>query len=293
MTGQLIKDMSATEYHSVDALSATGLRHLARSAWHFKNRREITPTRPMLRGTLVHCARLEPAAMEQRYVVVPDDAPRRPSKTQWNAKKPSAESVAAMEWWAEFQKRCETKEIVTAEDFEMTRMQLAAILQNDTLAELFSRGYGECSVFWNDPQTGVACKARPDWVHPLNAKQVKLVDLKSTADESPNGFGRSAASFGYHRQRAHYVAGFEAATGLEVVDFVFAAVTSAPPVLAVPFVLTDEIAAQGNEEVRELIELYARCGHADFWPAYGSGPQLLDFPAWAKRNLEVEVAYVD
>jgi hypothetical protein len=75
------------------------------------------------------------------------------------------------------------------------------------------------------------------------------------------------------------------------VDFFFGAVTSKPPVLAVPYALTDEIRDQGKEERRELMERLAWCQRENEWPAYGSGVQLLDFPAYAKNGGEVEVEW--
>lgn len=281
--------MSAEEYHAVDALSATGMRHLARSAWHYKNRVEVIPTKPMLRGTLVHCAQLEAHALTDRYVVVPTDAPRRPTQAQWNAKKSSPESTAAKEWWTAFTADFKGRQIVSAEDFSVTQQQLMAIQANPILAELFSKGYGEASVFWIDEATGVYCKARPDWVHPINDRQVKLIDLKSTVDESPIGFGRAAARMGYHRQGVHYLRGFEKATGLEVLDFVFVAVSSAAPVLAVPYLMMDDIFSQGCEECSELAAVYAECVKTNRWVSYGDGYQLLDFPAYAKRDMDIEV----
>lgn len=290
----MIYDMPADEYHAVDALSSSGLRLLARSAWHYRNRVPVTPTPPMLRGTLAHCAVLEPDTMSSRYVVVPEDAPRRPSKAQWAAKAPSADSQAAMAWWTDFNAQCTGRQIVTAEDYAITQMQLAAITAEPELSALFENGRGEVSVFWVDPDTGVYCKARPDWVQlEADMRSAALVDLKSTADESPSGFGRAAARMKYHLQAAHYTAGFEAASGLKVSRFVFAAVTSAAPVLAVPYVLTEEIEEQARDEWRELVELYASCTRNDRWPTYGQGVQLLDFPAYAKRSNELEVSYVD
>lgn len=289
----LVLDMPAEQYRAVDALSSSGLKLLARSAWHYKNRVPITPTKPMLRGTLAHCAALEPQAMAERYVIVPDGAPKRPTKAQWAAAKPSPASVAAMEWWSDFNEGARGREVVSAEDYAITEAQLAALAAEPTISELLASGYGECSVFWIDEATGVYCKARPDWVHELDRNTVSILDLKSTADESPSAFGRAAARMGYHLQQAHYVAGFQAATGRDVRDFTFAAVTSAAPVLAVPYILTDEIEAQGFDERRELIELYARCQRDDCWPAYGQGRQLLDFPAYAKRSQEVEFSYAD
>lgn len=289
----LVYDMPFDQYLAIDAVSASALRVFARSPWHYRNRVETAPTRQMLRGTLAHCALLEPDALHQRYAVVPADAPKRPTKAQWSAKAPSDESRAAMEWWQAFAEQNAGREIVPAVDFEVTRQQLAAIAREPELAAAFAAGRGEVSVFWIDEETGLHCKARPDWVCATSDGTCDLLDLKSTADESPGGFGRSAARMKYHLQAAHYVDGFQRASGRKVGRFIFAAVTSAPPVLAVPYVLTDEIAQQADDEWRELMDRLAWCKREDQWPAYGQGVQLLDFPAYAKRSNEVEIGYAD
>lgn len=280
------------EYLSVDAFSNSDMKHLARSAWHWKNR--VIPTaqtRAMLRGSLAHCAQLEPDALAARYVFVPEGAPRRPTDAQWNAAKSNESSAAAKEWWSAFNAKAFDREVVTADEFAVTQLQLAALSADPTLAGLLCRGYSECSVFWVDKDTGVYCKARPDHVYPVDNKTVQLIDIKSTVDESPEGFGRTAARMGYHRQAAHYTEGFRCATGMRVEAFVFAAVTSQAPVLAVPYVFTDEVAAQAIDERRELIELYARCQKEGVWPAHGAGYQLLSLPAYAMRSSEVDVAF--
>lgn len=289
----IVYDMPAEQYHAISALSATGLKALARSAWHYKHRPDIKPTLPMLRGTLAHCAVLEPHALADRYIVVPEDAPRRPSRAQWEAKKPSDDSRAAMSWWTDFNASAEGRQIVSAEGYAITQMQLQALADEPTIAGILKEGRGEASVFWRCQRTGVYCKARPDWMTPPTGRRVTLLDLKSTADESPNGFGRAAARMGYHLQRSHYVDGVQQATGWKVGEFVFAAVTSAPPVLAVPYFLTDAIKEQADDERAELMDLYARCLESGHWPAYGNGLQMLDFPAYAKRDSEVEVAFAD
>jgi hypothetical protein len=289
----VVHSMPFEDYLAVPALSSSGLKLLARSAWHYKNRQEITPTRPMLCGTLAHCAALEPHAMASRYVVVPEDAPRRPTASQWAAKKPSQDSQDDMAWWRDFTAKAEGRQIVAANDYAITQMQLQALAAEPDIAKHLSAGQGEVSIFWRDERTGVYCKARPDWMTPPDAGRITTLDMKTTADESPSGFGRAAARLKYHLQWAHYVAGIEQATGHTVEEFVFAAVTSAPPVLAVPYILTDDIKAQAIDERAELLDLYARCTAANHWPAYGQGLQLLDFPAYAKRDSEVEVSFAD
>lgn len=284
-------DMPLEDYLAVDALSATGLKLLARSPWHYANRVDTDPTPAMLRGTLAHCAVLEPNAMAQRYVVVPENAPKRPTKAQWAAKNPSPESREAMAWWTEFNVAHAGRAIVAHDDYALCQTQLAAITAQPELAALLRHGHGEVSIFWIDEATGLYCKARPDWLPPAEGRSVTPLDLKTCVDESPGGFGRAAARLRYDLQDAHYRAGIEAVTGLHVEKFVFGAVTSKPPVLAVPYVLTDEIRDQGRDERRELMERLAWCQRENQWPAYGQGVQLLDFPAYAKAGGEVEVEW--
>lgn len=289
----LVLDLPFEEYLRVDAFSNSDMKLLARSPWHWKNRMPVVETRPMLRGSLAHCAALEPHALDDRYVFVPAGAPKRPTEAQWNAKKSNEDSMAAKAWWSAFGEDVAGRTIVTAEEYTVTQAQLSALAADPVLAPLLATGHSEVSVFWIDEATGVYCKARPDHVHYLDAKRVKLIDLKSTADESPSGFGRAAARLGYHRQAAHYSEGFAAATGRIVDEFIFAAVSSAPPVLAVPYSLDEEVSLQAKDECEELRAMFSNCQRSDIWPSYGSGVLPLRFPAYAMRSTEIEVGFAE
>lgn len=277
-----VRDMPAADYFAVDAVSNSALKEFARSPWHYRNRVEKEPTRRMFRGTLAHCAALESDAMAARYIVTPEDAPRRPTAAQWNAKKPSPDSASAMAWWTDFNARAAGREIVSADEYAVTKAQLAAVLAVPELAALLADCYTETSVFWIDDATGLYCKARPDVVHTLPDGRVILADLKTTADEAPDAFARTVWNFGYYRQAAHYSKGYMAATGRDVAAFVFAAVSSAPPVLAVPYMLDDDAMQRGRESCADLLRRLAECRATSEWTAYGSGVQVLSLPAWAK-----------
>ena len=260
----LVRDMPAEDYFAVDAASNSALKDLERSPWHYANRVQREQTPAMFAGTLAHCAILEPAHTLERYAIKPTGHDGR-----------TKEGKA----WTEANAG---RQIVSAEQMGIASAQRAAVLAVPELASLMSSGYAESSAFWIDAETGVYCKCRPDWVHTLPDGRVILLDLKTTADESPAGFARAVWNFGYHRQAAHYSAGFTAATGIDVAAFVFAAVTSAPPILAVPYMLDDEAAQKGRESCAELLHLLAQCRESNSWPAYGSGVQILSLPAWAK-----------
>lgn len=288
-------DMPPATYHESDALGSSGLKLMARSPWHYRNRVPVAQTRAMFCGTLVHCAQLEPDVMAKRYVVTPADAPKYPTPAQWAAKKSNESSMADKAWWTAFEASCVGREIVTAKEYAITQEQLAAVAAEPVLAEVFSTGWGEVSGFWTDPATGIECKARWDWVHPVEPGVVDIADLKSCADESPRLFGIAAAKLKMELQEAHYREGFELITKLKVRRFIFAAVTSARPVLAVPYELSDEIRDQGKDERRELLERLAWCRKEDQWPTYGSGSgvQILEYPAYAMRSAAVDVSWAD
>jgi len=286
----MFTDMPFDEYHAVEAVSASGLRMFARSPWHYRNRVDIKPTRPMLRGTLVHSALLEPGAMAQRYVVTPEDAPRRPTAAQWNAAKSSPSSEAAKDWWRKWEQQSAGRDIISAEEFGLCQQQLRAIVAVPELAQLLASGMGEVSIFWTDPDTRLYCKARLDWLQ-VDGKKARVLELKSTADESPSGFGRTAARMKYELQRAHYIDAVKYGARLKFESWTFAAVTSAQPVLAVPYDLTDEVASQADDERAEHLQRLAWCMANNTWPSYGTGVQPLDYPAYAKRSGEVEVSF--
>jgi exodeoxyribonuclease VIII len=242
----------------------------------------------MLRGQLAHAAILEPDALSTRYIVVPEDAPRRPTAAQWNAAKPNESSRAAMAWWTEFNARAEGREIITAEEWATASAQLTAIRANPALADILRSGESEVSLFWVDPDTGLACKARIDWL----ASDGRVLELKTAADESPNGFGRAAARMRYDLQRAHYLSGL-LACGIESPSWTWAAVSNEAPALAVAYDLTAELEMQSFEDHAELMQSLAQCEASDNWPAYGNGILELDFPAYTKRIGEVEVSFVE
>ncbi len=149
----------------------------------------------------------------------------------------------------------------------------------------------EVSGVWIDKGTGLRCRARYDaWASGAPI----LVDVKTASDITPDGFARSVATYGYHRQQAHYSAGFRALTGQAPEMFLFAAVSSAAPFVAVPYLLDAEAVAQGEAEIRHLLELFARCKESNRWPGPGdSGIQTIGLPRWALPQEEMEVSYDD
>ena len=81
-------------------------------------------------------------------------------------------------------------------------------------------GRTEVSFFWDDPETGVACKGRIDRMRRQH-NRAWILDLKSTDDASKPAFTRSVVNYAYHRQADWYETGFAQASGLDVSPMLF------------------------------------------------------------------------
>lgn len=275
----LHRGIPAEQYHAdPDSVSNTMLSAMNKSAAHCyalhidPARPIIEPTEAMKRGTLTHTAILEPDTLADRYVV-------RPSEVDYRTKDGKA--------WRDSQ----TASIINADDFNAAQAMRAAFVRVKALSNLLSSGDAEASVFWQDKATGLRCRARPDWLHWHGPKRVTVLDVKTINDITADGIQRAIATYGYHRQAAHYSNGLRA-VGIEVEEFVFGFVSSSYPYIAAAYVLDDETAQQGADEVDELLGRFADCKARNEWPAFGDGYQLTGLPTWAKRTGEVEVSYV-
>ena len=79
---------------------------------------ERNETDDMLLGTVFHTAVMEPDLFNAQYISVPEDAPKRPTARQREAKKPSLDTLSAIEWWDDFEKEAAGKRIVTRADLD-------------------------------------------------------------------------------------------------------------------------------------------------------------------------------
>lgn len=299
-------NMPETEYFQPrpEVASASGLRPLIQKTpahYHYASTHPSEPTPAMVLGSAYHCAVLEPDLFEDRYVVVPEDAPRKPSKTQREAKKPSAETIDAIAFWDEFE--ATGKIILSAADHDRLRFMGEAVHKHPEASGLLTvPGYNEVTMTYVDRETGVQCKLRTDrWVP---AEDI-LVDLKTTVDAAEEAFARSVASYLYHVQHAHYIEGVASLAesfpgGWSVSGawddtvplrpakhFMHVVQEKEPPfVVAVRFV--DAASEQRGFELRhEALKRLDQCLKSGEWPGY-PGITSVMLPPWAMYTSKGE-----
>jgi hypothetical protein len=236
------------------------------------------PTASMWLGSLMHAGVLEPLELIRRYAVMPDFAAeiRKPDGSQYSNVRASKAYKDAV---AEFEAQNAGKEIVSQEQYEQLLGVAKALQANERARQwLTAPGPVEVSIAWNDPVTGILCKARLDKFGP----DCGIVDLKTTRDGST--FEKAIANFGYHRQLAMYAAGVKALTGQDCPCRLIAVEPTAP--YGVRAAQMDRSALQlGYDEFRQLIDLYAAAAERNQWPSY-EDPDCWQLPAWALPKSE-------
>lgn len=272
-------DMPHADYLAVEALSASGIKRMLQSPMHYRFDQDhpSETTESMLLGTALHMAILEPERFAEQVVITPDDAPRRPTAAQWSAAKPSPASLAAMQWWTEFNAQAEGKIVLTAEQGARVEGMAGAVRRHPIHDEMMGSGASEVSYFWRDARLDIPCKARFDRLN----ESGYAFDVKSCQDASRDGFMRAITSFKYHLQEAHYRNGYEHLRDESLRAFLFVAVESAAPYGCAVYVIEPNAVRFALDRVEEAMVLYAHCLKTGYWRGYSETVQPLVLPRWA------------
>lgn len=224
-------------------------------------------TEALILGDAIHKAILEPDLMESHFVEIPEDAPKRPTKTQLNAKKPSLESQGSITYWADFQAEHAGKTILKPADMEVVIGCRDSVHTNPAVRGFFTGGLAEQSYFAIDKETGGLMKCRVDY--DLIEQQAMMVDIKSTEDASERGFGRSATKYRYDVQGAWYPDVVASAYDVDAVqNFVFVAIEKTPPYAIGVYYLEDEERREGLRLARRDFRRILECSAANHWPDF-------------------------
>ena len=279
----IYEDVAFEDYLAWDAVSNTRLGQLAKSPAHYRANLELEQTRGLTIGSITHCGKFEPHLLHKRYAVMPAFELDEQNMTGKGERSESKATRYYKEKVADFQLDNLDKQIVSHEWYAEAECVVAALDGDDLAREcLCCDGPVEICVVWNDAETGLRCKARLD---KISLRLGRLVDLKTTADLSK--FTRAIATYGYHRQLAHYCAAWIAHTGEELQPWIVAAENV--PIFSVHAAPLDDVAyIEGCNERRRLLRLLRTCIDTDHWP----GPPRPDrwiLPEWAIRPVTISL----
>ncbi|WP_187643711.1 PD-(D/E)XK nuclease-like domain-containing protein, partial [Escherichia coli] len=260
--------ISNENYHAGPGVSKSQLDDIADTPalylWRKNAPVDTTKTKTLDLGTAFHCRVLEPEEFSNRFIVAPEFNRRT------NAGK-EEEKTFLME--------CAStgKTVITAEEgrkIELMYQSVMALPLGQWLVE--SAGHAESSIYWEDPETGILCRCRPDKIIP---EFHWIVDVKTTADIQR--FKTAYYEYRYHVQDAFYSDGYEAQFGVQP-TFVFLAVSTTVECGRYPveiFMMGEEAKLAGQQEYHRNLRTLADCLNTDEWPAI----KTLSLPRWAKE----------
>ena len=276
-------NIDASDYHRSFGVTKSGLLMLHKSPAHYYHWLTSPPsetTPAMSKGTATHTLLFEPQKWKDEITVIPLDAPKKATKAQREAKKPSDDAVASMKWWDEFDKANEGKCIITAEDESNARAMVDAVLNHEDVLPLLNHPSAkpEVSITAVEEIDGIQipCKMRCDL---LTEDGKTIVDLKTTIDSSQEAFGKSFFKMGYWRQAAHYIATARLA-GIPVERFIFVAVESSQPHAVALYTLDAKSLEKAFVIRQRLLKRLAECTATGKFPAYAKGVNTLSMPPW-------------
>jgi len=252
--------ISNADYHADPAISASQLKTVMQSPYHYwsryldPDRVAMVPTAAMRFGSLAHCAVLEPDELSKRYQLAPD---RRTKEGKAAVVEMAAAGIEA----------------VSEADMVLAVNMAVAVHGHPTAGALLQSGQAEQSFWWDDIATGMRCKCRPDWFDGTT-----IVDLKTCQDASPAAFARSVAAWSYQIQAAHYLAGTLATR------FIFVAVEKTAPYAIGVYELDTEGLIHGSIARHNALQRIQDCRAINEWPGYTDGIQTLQLPGWALKD---------
>jgi hypothetical protein len=281
--------VAADVYRGWDAVSNSALTHLLRSPAHL--REALDHPRPsseeQVLGTAAHTLVLEPEAFSSLYTAADQcrettgkgarcsrlGAVRRDGDWYCSQHDPDKGALS------------DPVQVLAPDQWERAHRIRDAVLAHESASYLVGlAGDVEVSLLWDDADSGVRCKGRPDKL----ARSIDaVVDLKTTQDAGRESFVRSIYNFGYFRQAAMYLGGLQACE-LAFRHFVIIAAEKTPPYGVAVYRLNDDVVEAGRAQLRALLATYRYCQERGEWPCYPGEIQNISLPRWAWGQIESE-----
>ena len=260
-------DIPNEVYHADrSCVSVSGLKQILRSPAHFQaylNGATNKETPAKFLGTAVHARLLEPELYEEEYVVAPSIDKRTKE-------------------YKDFELANLNKRILSPDQMASVEGIALSVAQHSSATTLLRAGLVEHSIIWQDEETGIWQKIRPDCLC-IDFDNGICLDVKKTTDASAAAFVRACVNYDYDLQAAVYLEGLRQVFHRDF-DFVFLAVEESPPHGCALYGAPEEMLQRGRRRYRQAINSLKRCRDSNQWPCYqpDGDYELLDWPHWAR-----------
>lgn len=277
---EYIEDLPPEEYHNDRSrMSSSGIvkmLHSPRQFLKFWSGYEEDEDADHFRiGRAAHLMLLEPKKFREIYVVEPvHQGWTKDGKPTTSTNAQSVKDAAAAWLLAQPKGAC----IVTQEELDDIVGMIESVLEHPVACEMLKSGKPETTLRWTDRETGIRCKARPDYLVNDRNGDLHLIDFKTTRDIRAGIFSADAHRLRYGTRMAFYHDGVVEALGRQPKTITLIAAEKKSPYEAAVYPLDDSWFENGQREYRHSMKLLEKCLKTGKWPAQQVTAQVLSMP---------------
>lgn len=268
----IYKDLTSEEYHadktSISRSAIMDFKKNPRLYWakHLNPARPIEEQKPSWTfGTAFHTLILEPHLFADNYFIMPEKVLLK------DVGREAYDAFKAIEKEAE----STDKTLLSFADCEKLRAMRDSLFANARAKELVEGAIYESSYVWEDADSGMKVKSRPDILH-----QRMYVDLKTIDDASPNNYQREMSIYGYHIQAAMLKDGLLKLENRDLLAYINLCVEKKYPHCIGIYMIGEESIQKGQIEYKKVLGDMKKCQDEQYWPDYDI--QTIDLPYWSK-----------
>ena len=275
-----VYDLSMEDYHSDlcagPSISSSGLRTIHLECpleyWAFSY---LNPDRfpkeekaAFSFGRAAHCLLLGGEDFESRYAVRPAEF------DSWRTKASKEWRDAAL---------ADGRTVIEPDDL-VHIAGMAKMLERLPIAETLLSGQVEKSLVWQDEETGIWLKARPDVIPAFDNV---VADYKTTVSRvKPYQLQQDISTYGYHMQMALIAEGMERLLDQRDYNHALVFQSKRPPYHCTTVEISPEYLDVGRQQNRRALRTFARCLETGEWPGYTDGIPVAHPPEWMVKELE-------
>ena len=217
-------------YTDYDFITNSQMGHLKKSPLAYQKYRKygMPDTNALIFGRAFHWAILEPEKFEDKTHIFTGKVRRGKA-------------------WDEFKEEYnkDANCILLESEYRDLKCMQEVIMSNAECQELLYGGKNEAVSCWEDEDSGVFCKGKADKV-----KKDCVIDLKTTSSGEFHSFKGSAYKYGYNRQSAFYMDGFNKR------NFIFIVIEKSSPYNLYIYECSENFIESGRDEYKELLKTY-------------------------------------
>lgn len=183
--------------------------------------------------------------------------------------------------------------VLTQGDIKAIRGMAQSMAQEPLIQQGILNGLIEHSFFWQDEETGVWLKWRPD---AIPTSDLAFADLKSTVSVRDEDLERAVGAYGYHAQAALGAEACRAVLGRDMDSFSLVFCEKAPPHCVRVKTVRPADVDLGVRQNRAAMRTFAKCVETGEWMGPGGkqhDAEYMGLTPWAYGKIESRITEME